>query len=838
MYKNILFVLLFVLFHQVSGQTPAKPNAADILQSIKKLQVLGSVCFVAAHPDDENTRLISFLANERLYDITYLSLTRGDGGQNLIGPEIRELLGVIRTQELLAARRIDGGKQLFSRANDYGFSKKPSEAFRTWNRNEVLEDVVWAFRKLQPDVVINRFTADTAFENHGHHTASAILGIEAFDLAAKKDVFPKQFALGVAPWQSRRIFFNTSWWFYGSREKFDAADKSNLSSLDLGVYLPLKGKSNPEIAAESRSMHRCQGFGSTGSRGESIDYFDFIKGDKPNTKDPFEGINTSWSRLEGGEKIGKLLLQIEKNYKSDDPEASVSDLIRAMISIQKLPESFWKIRKLVAIQEVIKNCAGLFIEAVAADFSATPGDKIKVKLEVINRSNAPIALSSIRLLPTGKDTSLNLQLTKNKGFFIEKQFEIDQNAAPTSSYWLAEPFNIGMYQVAEPTLRGIPETPRYGKIEWQFLFRGNDLIKFTTDIIFKKEIPERGEIYQPFEILPPVFVEITEPVYIFSEKDKLGRPVTVKISAGKAAISGNVRLKLPEGWTSEPAFLMFDLKKKNESKSLIFNVLAPENASDGQVLAIAEMNGTTFSQKLVAINYEHIPTQNVLLEASARVVKLAIQTNARRLGYYMGAGDEVPQSLRQIGCEVTLLNSGDLNLENLRRFDAIVVGVRAYNAKDAIVFDHEKLLEYARVGGTLVVQYNTTSDLSIKELAPFKLKIGRERVTLEDAPVRFLKPESVVLNTPNKITQRDFDNWFQERGLYFPSEWGAEFEAPLSMNDPGEKPKDGALLIAKYGEGYYIYTGLSFFRELPAGVPGAYRLFANLISLGHENPKP
>ena len=225
---------------KTTAQAPAKPTSGDIFQSIKKLQVLGSVCFVAAHPDDENTRLISYLANERLFDVTYLSLTRGDGGQNLIGPEMRELLGVIRTQELLAARRIDGGKQLFSRANDYGFSKKPSEAFRTWDREEVLEDVVWAFRKLQPDVVINRFTTDTSFENHGHHTASAILSYEAFDLAGKREIFPKQFAFGVEPWQPRRIFFNTSWWFYGSREKFDAADKSNLYPVDLGVFFAIK----------------------------------------------------------------------------------------------------------------------------------------------------------------------------------------------------------------------------------------------------------------------------------------------------------------------------------------------------------------------------------------------------------------------------------------------------------------------------------------------------------------------------------------------------------------------------------------------------------------------
>ena len=470
-----LGLLFFLPFENISAQAPAKPTSADILQSIKKLQVLGSVCFVAAHPDDENTRLISFLANERLFDVTYLSLTRGDGGQNLIGPEIRELLGVIRTQELLAARRIDGGKQLFSRANDYGYSKKPSEAFRTWNRAEVLEDVVWAFRKLQPDVVINRFTTDTSFENHGHHTASAILSSEAYDLAGKRDFLPQQFNFGVGPWQPRRLFFNTSWWFYGSKEKFDAADKTNLFPLDLGVFLPLKGKSNTEIAAESRSMHRCQGFGSTGTRGENIDYFDFLKGERPTTTDPFSGINTTWTRVPGGEKIGKMLAKIEQNFRADNPSASIPELVKAMQAIEKLPDSFWKKKKLADIQAVIKNCSGLFLEAVAADFSAVPGEKIKVKLEAINRSAAAISLVGLKILPTGADSSMNLVLPQNKSFFIEKWLEIAPNAQPTSPYWLKENYDIGMYKVPEQTLRGLPETPRYGQVRWQFLVAGEPM---------------------------------------------------------------------------------------------------------------------------------------------------------------------------------------------------------------------------------------------------------------------------------------------------------------------------------------------------------------------------
>lgn len=818
------FLLTLLLPALLVAQKPVKPNAADLHQAIKKLNVLGTVLYVAAHPDDENTRMISYLRNAKLYDVTYLSLTRGDGGQNLIGPEIRELLGVLRTQELLMARSVDGGKQMFSRANDFGFSKSPDETLRFWDKDAVLSDVVWAYRQVKPDVVINRFYHDKKYDTHGHHTASAMLSVEAFDLAGKADVYPEQLSL-TQPWQARRQFFNTSWFFYGSQEAFAKIDKSTLWPIDIGVYLPLKGKSNNEVAAESRSMHRCQGFGSLSSRGESIDYLDFVKGDRPASQDIFEGINTSWTRVDGGEPIGKILAQIDREYRSDNPSASVPDLLTAMQMIKSLPNGYWKERKLTEIKEVIRGCLGLYLEATANEPTATPGDAIKIRLEAISRTPHLVQISGVSIHPTLFDTTANFSLTPNKGWILEKTLRVSPDAAFTAPYWLQKPATLGMYTVDNQSLHGVPETPRYATVHWSL--RVNDVpLDFDTDVAWKTGEPAIGEVWRPFEVLPPVFVEFTESAYIFSQKE---RAVSVRVKAGKDKVSGTVSVK---GWPTKEPSQPFEFKKKGEEKTFVFTVLANNAQAETMLTASVEVAGQVSTSRLVTIQYDHIPQQSVLQPATVHAAKLDLKVNVKNVGYYMGAGDEVPAALRQMGCNVKVLEDKDIETATLAQFDAIVVGIRAYNTKDNLNFQNARLIEYVQNGGTLVVQYNTTGDLVVDQLAPFPLKLSRARVTDETAEIRFLLPEHPALNTPNKLTAKDFEGWVQERGLYFPGEWDAAFQAPLSSNDPGEKAADGALLVAKYGKGHYVYTGLSFFRELPAGVPGAYRLFANLISLG------
>jgi len=810
---------LCLLSFEVNAQKPAKPNAADLHQAIKKLNVLGTVLYVAAHPDDENTRMISYLRNAKLYDVTYLSLTRGDGGQNLIGSEISALLGVLRTQELLMARSVDGGKQMFSRANDFGFSKNPEETLRFWDKDAVLSDVVWAYRQVKPDVVINRFYHDKKYDTHGHHTASAMLSVEAFDLASKTDAYPEQMAL-TQPWQARRQFFNTSWFFYGGQEAFAKIDKSTLWPIDIGTYLPLKGKSNNEVAAESRSMHRCQGFGSLSSRGESIDYLDFVKGDRPASQDIFEGINTTWTRVKGGEPIGKLLAQIDLEYRSDNPAASVPDLLTAMQIIKSLPDGYWKQRKLVEIKDVIRGCLGLYLEATANEPTATPGDAVKIRLEAISRTAHTVQLAGVAIHPGLFDTLPNFTLTLNKGWILDKTVRIAQEAAFTAPFWLQKPATMGMYSVENQALRGMPETPRYATVHWNLSVNGI-LLEYETELAWKTGEPAIGEVWRPFEVLPPVFVEFTEPSYIFTQKE---HDVSVRVKAGKDKVAGKIML----GKLSQP----FELNKKGEEKTLTFRVKAENGNRSTTLNASAEVDGKTYSSRLVNIQYDHIPQQSVLLPSTTNASWLDLKVRAKNVGYYAGAGDDIPAALRQMGCTVKVLESKDMEAGTLSQLDAIVVGIRAYNTKDELKLHQAKLFEYVQNGGTLVVQYNTTGDLVVDQIAPFPLKLSRTRVTDETAEIRFLLPESQVLNTPNKLTTKDFEGWVQERGLYFPGEWDAAFSAPLSANDPGEKAADGSLLVAQYGKGHYVYTGLSFFRELPAGVPGAYRLFANLISLG------
>ncbi|MBK8562703.1 MAG: PIG-L family deacetylase [Saprospiraceae bacterium] len=828
--SRILFFFVCFATTTLIAQRPERLNAAEIYQSLEKLNVLGSALYVAAHPDDENTRLITWLANDLHMNTAYLSLTRGDGGQNLIGTQIEELLGVIRTQELLAARRTDGGTQFFSRANDFGYSKHPDETLKIWNKDEVLADVVWAVRKWQPDVIVNRFHHESAGKTHGHHTASAMLSVEAFDLAANPNAYPEQLKY-VQVWQPRREFFNTSWWFYGSQEKFDAADKSKMVSVDAGTYLPLRGKSIGEISAESRSMHKSQGFGSVGSRGATMEYLELVKGDMPtDQKDLFQGINTTWSRVPGGAPIGDLVKKALDKYDFNNPGASVPRLIEVLKKIEALPDGYWKRAKLAEVKRIIANCLGLFYEAVAAEPSATPGQEVNLTIEAINRSGVNCVLQSVRYQPLGLDSSLNAPLANNKGFSFKKKLVLPQNLNTTNAYWLDQNWALGMYTVPEQTLRGVPETPKQFKVEFVFLIE-NQPFTLEREVAYKKDDDVKGEVYRPFEVVPPVFVNFAEEALLFA--DAKPRNVAVVVKSGTANTAGSLSLDLPKGWRAEPASADFSLKLKGEEQTVNFQVYPTANSSEGTIMPKAKVGGNSYNKSLTSIEYDHIPAQTVLRIAELKVARTDLKRAGDKIAYIMGAGDKVPDGLRQAGYTVDLLADQDITLDNLKRYDAVVIGIRAYNTVERLKFHQPKLFDYAKQGGTVVVQYNTAGTLlPDAEITPFKLKISRDRTTVEEAEVRLLAPDHPVLNTPNKITAKDFDGWVQERGLYFPSEWGPEYTPILSCNDPGEPARDGSLLVAKCGDGWYVYTGLSFFRELPSGVPGAYRLFANLVGLG------
>ncbi len=811
------------------SQPPDKLASSEIYDAVRKLNFLGSALYIAAHPDDENTRLISYLSNEVKARTAYLSITRGDGGQNLIGPELRELLGVLRTQELLAARHIDGGEQLFTRANDFGYSKHPDETLKIWDKEEVLGDVVWAIRKFRPDVIINRFDHRTSGTTHGHHTSSAMLSTQAFKLAGDKKAYPDQLKY-TEVWQPRRAFFNTSWWFYGSRENFEKADKSRMLHVDVGVYYPSKGMSNNEIAAIASSQHLCQGFGRMTVRGAQDEYVELIDGDMPQDKtDIFSGINTSWSRVEGGEPIGKILNAVESHFNFKNPAVHLDELLQAYRLVSNLKDEYWRSVKLKELKSVIAAVSGLYLEASADSPYTTPGTPFTVRLEAINRSEHPVYLAGITM-NSQKDLSVNSLLENNQRNQYEMEFSFDPNTYSTP-YWLMEQGSQGMYQVNSRKLIGLPNTPR--PVSAVFNIKINNVtIPFTRDVIYRFSRPDKGELYEPFNILPPVTSHLENKVTIFNNTASKKIPVTIQ--SGKTGLSGVVSLQSPEGWSVVPSEISFRIPQKGGRETVVFEVTPPVYESEGFIQPLITVQGRKYDKELVEITYDHIPKQTVLLPSKAKVVHAHIEKAGNNIGYITGAGDEIPESLKQIGYHVIVLKPEDITPEILSRLDAIVVGIRAYNVSDQFKFKQPLLLDFVKKGGNMIVQYNTGGRRGIDVMAPYHLKVSRDRVTDENATVTLLAKNHSLINYPNKIREKDFDGWTQERGLYFPDEWATEYTPILSMQDTGETPKKGSLLVAPYGKGYYIYTGLSFFRELPAGVPGAFKLFSNMLSIGKD----
>ena len=832
MFRYLIIITLF-LANNTFAQQPEKWTSGEIHEGIKKLNFLGSVLYLAAHPDDENQRLISYYANHVKANTTYLSLTRGDGGQNLIGTEIRALLGVLRTEELLAARRTDGGQQLFSRANDFGYSKHPDETLAIWNKKEVLADVVWAIRRVQPDVIINRFDHRTPGKTHGHHTASAMLSYEAFDLAGREDIYPEQLEY-VSTWQPKRLFMNTSWWFYGSKEKFAEADKSNMLRVDVGVFYPLLGLSNTEIASLARSNHKCQGFGGLTYRGAYDEYLELIKGKMPsNRQNVFEGVNTTWTRVKNGAPIGQLISKIDENYDFARPYKSIPLLLEAYRKINALEEGHWRTIKLREIKEIIRQCLGLYTEAIADSQTAAPGEALTISFEVVNRSPLDVQLSKVSLLPMNRDTIMDLKLDDNKDNQWTLTTTLPENIPLTTPYWLTQQASLGMYRVDDQSLRGLPETPRQLKVLYTFNIAGTN-IPFTQVVSYKKSDPVKGEVWSPFDITPPAAVRTTNPLYLIADPATQQYEIEIEVTALSNNVQGELSLQNDQKWRVTPASVPVQIKEKGVAKSYVFTLHLPLGQVTAAIVPVLMLkNGTKVNLQQDIIAYNHIPTQRVFTKATSNVVKLDLKKGVSKVGYVMGAGDKVPEALRQVGYHVTELSDKEVLSGDLSGFDAIMIGIRAYNTKENIRFLQDKLLEYVKNGGTLIAQYNTSYRLKMdaSKIGPYPLTMSHDRVTDESAAIEVLLPDHRLLHYPNEITPADFEGWVQERGLYFPSEWDERYEALFSMNDKGERPKKGSLLVAKYGKGHFIYTGISFFRELPAAVPGAFRLLANMLSL-------
>ena len=821
MIKRTFFIILILITSSFS-QPKESLNSSEIKIALEKLNTLGSVLYIAAHPDDENTAFLTYCTYGRKLRTGYLALTRGGGGQNLIGDEQGDLLGVVRTQELLQARNIDGAEQFFTRAVDFGYSKTPEETFKKWGKEKILSDVVWVIRKFRPDVIVTRFPTN-GITTHGHHTASAILALEAFKISGDSTAFPEQLKY-VKPWQARRIFWNA--WTPALSSM--GINSDTLIKINLGAYNQLLGKSYTEISAESRSMHKSQGFGASGNRENFYNYFLQLAGD-PAKNDLFYNIDISWNRVKGSEDVSSLLKQANENYDFDNPSKILPTLIKAYQALQNLKGNYWADIKSKELRDVIKSCAGIWIEAVTDENLVSPGSELTVKTGFVNRSDFPMTLKSVQVDYEENDSTLNSNLHEGEMLSVERKILIPENVEYSQPYWLKNENHKDTYIVEDQRLIGQPQTDYPIYAEFKVECNGTEL-DFQTPIFFRENDPVRGEVYKRVDIVPEAVISFDKNLFLIKNHDV--KEITVFVKSIKGKLSGNVSLKCKDGWDILPKFYGVDFIKKGDEKEFKFYITPTGNSSSSSVEAQIEIGNKILSKSLVTIDYPHIQQQNVLRDATTKILKLDLHKKTpKKIAYIMGSGDKIPDLLKDLGFSVDVFYKEPLTTELLKNYDVVITGIRAYNTNERLAIDQKNILNYIENGGTVVVQYNTTANL-ICDPSPYKLNISHDRVTEEDAPVKILDENNPILNYPYKITQKDFDGWIQERGLYFPNEWDSKFNALLEMNDTGENPLKGSLLVAKYGKGNFIYTGLSFFRQLPAGVEGAYHLFINLISAG------
>jgi LmbE family N-acetylglucosaminyl deacetylase len=795
---------------------------AAILQQLHSFQEMGSVLYVAAHPDDENTLLIAYLARGRNYRTAYLSLTRGDGGQNVLGPEFGDELGVARTEELLAARRLDGGRQFFSRAVDFGYSKDYRETLGIWDRQQVLSDVVRIIREFRPDAVITRFSPVPG-GTHGHHTASTVLAMEAFKLAGDPKAFPEQ---QLAPWQPERIVWNEGGFQRGGTGTNDV--RMEISGND-----SVTGETFAEVAARSRAMHKTQGFdnfrgfgGGGGARSESFQLLD----GEPATNDIMDGVDTTWGRVPSGAEIGTLAGEVITQFNPQDPAASVPALLEIKRRLAALTTTDPVVaEKRAQLDRILQACLGLEVETTLPEAEVVPGEDIKLRQSATVHSTIPVRWIGVRYPANGNELTNAIELHVHQPAVRDSVQTLPANTPLSQPYWLREEHSPGMFHVADASLIGRPENPPVFPVELVFEVGGQKLVVPDEPVQLMAGRTE-AQARRQLAVIPPVSLSLSSEVELFAPGKS--RPVEVGVTAYRAGAAGTLQLEVPAGWKVKPTAQSFQLGAVGDHAKFKFTVTAPAEPATATIVASAEIGGVHYNNERVEINYPHIPLQLLQPPASLKAVCLDLAIRSRKIGCLPGAGDSVAEDLKQMGCKVTTLTDADLTPEKLRSFDAVVIGVRAFNVRTNLAAHLPGLFAYVEAGGTVVAQYNRPDNSRTLKLAPYDLRLSGDRVTDETAPVTFLAPDSPVLNTPNRITAADFAGWVQERGIYYPNQWDEHFTPILACGDPGEAPLKGGLLVAKYGKGYYVYTGLVFFRELPAGVPGAYRLFANLVSLG------
>jgi LmbE family N-acetylglucosaminyl deacetylase len=830
MHKIFSLLLTFSISLFTFAQSPETYTSSEIFQQIKKLNVLASVLYVAAHPDDENNALLPYFAKGKLYRTAYLSLTRGDGGQNLIGDEQGVELGLIRTEELLAARKIDGAEQYFSRAYEFGFSKSAAEALRIWDKEKILSDVVWVIRKYQPDVIIKRFPPDKR-AGHGHHAASSILAQEAFTAAADPKMFPEQFKYGVKPWQAKRILWNT-YNFGGNNTTSEDQLKINI-----GGYDPLIGESYGELGGEARTMHKSQGEGRPRRRGESYEYFTTTGGEPPKNNDLMDGIVTNWKRVPGGEAIEKMIDEILSSYNVAQPELSVPALVTLHQAIKALPEGNWRNKKLDEVQKIIEECSALFVEATSSQPQVVQGGSLSIHFVLDKREDVNASLKNIKV--ENFDSSFMIPLVTNQNIEIDKTLTIAADKKISQPYWLVYPLKGGTFDVRDQTLIGKAWNDPSFEASFAVNIDGEDFV-IKRPVQYRYVDPVKGDTYEPIPVLPKVEINYTKDNYL-------------SINSASVTVVSDVKFNSHSGqWTIHPPLSAskdnFHVEQKFSSDWIlrtsadngfmnVESIFTPKNKGvniSEEISASAIEGNEIYNRYTKVIAYNHIPTITYFPEARANLVSLDIKIIGKKIGYIIGAGDKIPEALEAMGYNITYLKDADITDSNLKQFDAIITGIRAYNLYEYLSDKNDVFMRYVKNGGNMIVQYMKSNQVGDKDVTvgpyPFKISSG-VRITEEDAKVNFLLPGNPALNYPNKITEKDFEGWVQERSTYQVVQADSHYEMPLGMHDTDEEESKGSLAIAKYGEGNFVYASLVFFRQLPAGIPGAYRLMANLIAL-------
>jgi LmbE family N-acetylglucosaminyl deacetylase len=849
-------------------------GVAGLVQTVERLLTTASAMHTGAHPDDEDTAFIARAARGDHARVAYLSLNRGEGGQNLIGLELFDALGVIRTEELLQARVLDGGDQFFTRAYDFGFTKTIEEAADKWDKERILGDMVRAIRTYRPLVLFAGFSGTNA-DGHGQHQLSGVLTPIAFEAAADPKRFPEQIAEGLRPWQPKKLYV---------RQGFGRSAAEPTLRLPTGVFDPLLGRSFFEIAMEGRSQHKSQEMGVVEARGPKTSNMRLVStlagtnGSGAVEKGVFDGIDTSLAGIASlaGLPAGALmedLALIEAKVKAvladpnllRDPARVASALVEglaatgaALRKAEKLDapgearaEAAFLLRvKVAQFEEALVRAAGVVTDVLANREVAAAGDTVLATVSVFVPDGSPVTIVDTRVqapaawtvtaAPAARDDAGDNPFarmgretpTKSAAYAVR----VAPGEPPTQPYWLVEKRekDVFTWKDVPARLHNLPFAPPLVAGHVDLIIAGQPLA-VSAPLEYRYADSVRGEIRRSFAVAPPVTLAFDEPLHVVPAAGaSKPRKVAVRLqSQTLSQTGGQVRLIAPAGWKVEPAEVAARFEVPGERQAVLFTVTPPPGVTPGAypLDAEARVGGAVHRLSQRVIDYPHIQKHRLYEPARAVVRVLDVKVAPVRVGYVMGAGDQVPEAIRRLGLDVTLLTDDQLASADLSIFDVIVVGIRASEGRPAFVANNGRLIQYARDGGTLVVQYQQP-DYVARGLVPFKVEMSRGvRVTDERAPITLLEPQHPAFTFPNRITSEDWEGWVQERNLYALSSFAPDLTPLIETADPSEPPQRGGQVYGRLGKGQYVYTSFAWFRQLPAGVPGAYRLFANLLSL-------